>query len=72
VCGVVFGSPYMYTRDAIFMRRSKQYHLIRDGKNLIINVDKGKSKKKSLVSSNQAKKWINSSRKFVSLFLRDN
>jgi hypothetical protein len=21
VCGVVFGSPYMYMRDAIFMRR---------------------------------------------------
>ena len=25
VCGVVFGSPYMYMRDAIFMWRAKQY-----------------------------------------------
>jgi hypothetical protein len=25
VCGVVFGSPYMYMRDAIFMRRENQY-----------------------------------------------
>jgi hypothetical protein len=27
MCGVVFGSPYMYMRDAIFMRRENQYHL---------------------------------------------
>ena len=25
VCGVMFGSPYMYMQDAIFMRRAKQY-----------------------------------------------
>jgi hypothetical protein len=25
VCGVVFGSPYMYMRDAIFMHISNQY-----------------------------------------------
>ena len=25
VCGVVFGSPYMYMRDSIFTQRSKQY-----------------------------------------------
>jgi hypothetical protein len=32
VCGVVFGSPYMYMRDEIFMQRAKQYRLIKDGK----------------------------------------
>jgi hypothetical protein len=25
ICGVVFGSPYMYLRDAIFIRRDNQY-----------------------------------------------
>jgi hypothetical protein len=69
VCGVVFGSPYMYMRDVIFMRRENQYHLIKDGKSFIINAHKGKSKI-SLVSANQAKKLISSSRKFVLLFLR--
>jgi hypothetical protein len=54
VCGVVFGSPYMYMRDVIFMRRENQYHLIKDGKSFIINAHKGKSKI-SLVSANQAK-----------------
>jgi hypothetical protein len=71
VCGVVFGSPYMYMRDAIFMRRENKYHLIKDGKYFIINAHKGKSNI-SLVSANQAKKLISSSRKFVLLFLREN
>jgi hypothetical protein len=55
VCGVVFGSPYMYMRDAIFMWRDNQYLLIKDGKYYIINTHKGKSKI-SLVSANQVKK----------------
>jgi hypothetical protein len=71
VCGVVFGSPYMYMRDAIFMRRDKQYRLIKDGNSYIINTHKGKSNI-SLVSSNQAKKLISCSTKYVFLFLREN
>jgi hypothetical protein len=31
ICGVVFGSPYMYMRNAIFMGRANQYRLIKDG-----------------------------------------
>jgi hypothetical protein len=68
---VVFGSPYMYMRDAIFMQRENQYHLIKDGKSYIINAHKGKSNI-SLVSANQAKKLISSSKKYVFLFLREN
>jgi hypothetical protein len=71
VYDVVFGSPYMYMRDAIFMRRENQYHLIKDGKYFIINAHKGKSKI-SLVSAHQAKRLINSSKKYVLLFLRQN
>jgi hypothetical protein len=65
--GVVFGSPYMYMRDAIFMRRANQYHLIKDGKSFIINAHKGKSKI-SLVSAHQAKRLINSTKKYVLIF----
>ena len=32
VRGVMFESPYMYMCDAIFMRISNQYQLIKDGK----------------------------------------
>ena len=59
VCGVVFGSPYMYMCDEIFMRRANQYWLIKDGKSFIINVHKGKLKI-SLGSANQAKKLTSS------------
>ena len=71
VCGVVFGIPYMHIRDAIFMQRANQYHLIKDGMFYINNAYKGKSKI-SLVSANQANKLISSSNKYVFLFLREN
>ena len=71
VCEVVFGSLYMYMRDAIFMWRSNQYRLIKDGKSYIINAHKSNSKI-SLVSANQAKKLISSSKKYVFLFFREN
>lgn len=53
------------------MWRANQYQLIKDGKSFTINAHKGKSKI-SLVSANQAKKLINSSKKYVLLFLREN
>ena len=68
VCGVVFGSPYMYMRHVIYMQRANQYRLIKDGKPCIINAHKGKSKI-SLVSDNQDKKLISSSKKYVLLFV---
>ena len=44
VCGLVFGSHYMYMWDAIFMGRVNEYCLIKDGKSLINNAHKGESK----------------------------
>jgi hypothetical protein len=71
VCGLVFGRPYMYIKDAIFMRRENQYYLIKDGDSFIINAHKSKCKN-SMVSSNQAKKIISSSTMFSFLFSRHN
>jgi hypothetical protein len=45
LCGVVFGSPYMYRTYVTFMWRYNQYHLIKDGKSFIINIHKGFHKK---------------------------
>jgi len=42
VCGVVFGIPNMYMKDAIFTQRENQHRLIKDGKPCIINAQKGK------------------------------
>jgi len=41
MCGVMFGNPYMYMRDTIFMWRGNEYQLIKDGKSLIIKAHKG-------------------------------
>jgi hypothetical protein len=71
VCGIVFRRPYMYMRDSIFMHISNHYFLIKDGKSFIINTHT-KEKKNSLVNVNQAKKLINSRKKYVLLFLREN
>jgi hypothetical protein len=67
VCGVVFGSPYMYMRDVIFMRRANKYCLLKEDKSFIINARKGKLKF-SLVSANQAKKLISSARNMFYFF----
>jgi len=37
VCNVVFGNPYMYKRDVIFMRRENKHRLIKHGKSFIFN-----------------------------------
>ena len=71
VRGVVFGSTYFYMTYKIFMMRVNRYSFIKDVKSFIIVAYKGKSKI-YLLSSNQAKKLINSSRKFSFLFLRQN
>ena len=71
VCGVVFGFPYMYMMDAIFICIANQYRLIKDGKSYIINKHKGKLNI-SMVSANQDKKLISSNNKYALLFLRDN
>lgn len=68
VCGIVFGSPYLYTRNAIFKTREKQFSLVKDGKSFVINARKGKSKI-SLIIANKEKKMISSSRKFILLLL---
>jgi hypothetical protein len=70
VCGVVFGSPYMYKRDAIFIQRSNQYFMVMDGKSYIINAHKGKSNI-SLVSANKAKMLISFDEKYEFIFLRE-
>ena len=39
VCGVVFGIPYTYMRDAVLMRETND-HLTKDGNPFIINAHK--------------------------------
>lgn len=67
--GVVFGSPYMYVRDVIFIRKANQYLLVKDGNSYIISSYLGDSNI-SLVRTNESQKFINASGKFALLMLR--
>ena len=69
VCEVVMGSPYMWDRDVIFLRRANQWKLVKEGKTYLINAYKGKEKI-SLLSANQAKHLINSSQRLMMLVKR--
>ena len=71
MCVVVFGSPYMYIKDVIFMKKENWYHLIKNGNLFIMNANKYKSKI-SLVCAYKTKKLISTSKKYVFLFLREN
>jgi hypothetical protein len=60
----------MYMRDAIFMWRANQCQMIKDLNSYIMNAHKRKSNI-SMVSANQAKKLISSSKKYVLIFLKE-
>jgi hypothetical protein len=36
ICGMVFGSPYLYDRKDIFYRGHNKYHLFKDGIEFIV------------------------------------
>jgi hypothetical protein len=44
ICGIVFGSPYLYDRKDIFYREEKKYHLTRDGIEYIVRACHEKNK----------------------------
>ena len=69
ICEVVMGSPYIWDRDAIFLRRANQWKLVKEGKTYLINDYKGKEKI-SLLSTNQAKHLINGSQRLMMLVKR--
>jgi hypothetical protein len=38
VCGVMFGIPYLWDRDASFYKREKKYRLVKCGKAYFVKV----------------------------------
>lgn len=69
ICQVIFGSPYLWERDAIYYRRTQRYQFKKDGKKYIINSDRA-CQIVDLVTACQARRMINASQKFVLLMIR--
>jgi hypothetical protein len=61
-CDVMFGSPYLWDRDALFYKRENKYCLVKGGGTYFIKAHKGKNQA-SLVASGLGKKLIGDSQK---------
>ncbi|OMO52468.1 Retrotransposon gag protein [Corchorus olitorius] len=70
ICQVIFGSPYLWDRDAVFYRRENVWKLVKDGVSYRICPAKD-SKKLSLVSAQQAKHLVNTSKRYLLLIVRE-
>jgi hypothetical protein len=64
ICGIVFGSPYLFDMKSIFYHQENKYHIF---KNEIENIVKAHRIKTnvSLVSTRQMKRLVNASKSFV-------
>ncbi|CAL2237497.1 unnamed protein product [Prunus armeniaca] len=67
---VIFGSPHLWDRDAVFYRRHQKYRFLKDGVEYFIHASKV-SLSNSLISANQAKRMVNACGKFVLLVKLD-
>ena len=66
VCQVLFGSPYLWDRDAIHYRRLQKYRFLKDGMEFMINAAKTQETV-ALITAAQAKRLVNACGKFILL-----
>ena len=64
ICGIVFGSPYIYDRKDIFCREYNRDQLTKDGGEYIVRACCMKTNI-SLVCASQMKRIVNSNKNFV-------
>nr|CAD1831489.1 unnamed protein product [Ananas comosus var. bracteatus] len=69
ICNLIFGSLYLWDRDATFFRRPQQYQFIKDGQKFLFTTEP-LSTTVDLVTACQAKRMINACQKFALLVIR--
>jgi hypothetical protein len=69
ICGIVFGSPYLYDRRAIFHRHENKYHLFKNGFEYIVR-EHTKKMNLSLTNVGQMKRLVNASKNLVLLMIK--
>ena len=69
VSHVVFGSPYIYDRDAILYRREQKYRLVKDGKEFIVRALKPPSVE--LATAGQVKRVVSTRAPAFVMLLRE-
>nr|CAD1831224.1 unnamed protein product [Ananas comosus var. bracteatus] len=69
ICNLIFGSPYLWDRDATFFCRPQQYQFIKDGQKFLFTTEP-LSTTVDLVTACQVKRMINACQKFDLLVIR--
>jgi hypothetical protein len=69
ICGIVFGSPYLYDRRSIFHRYENKYHLFKNGVEYIVRAHT-KEMNLSLTNVGQMKRLVNASKNLVILMTK--
>ncbi|GJV03437.1 hypothetical protein Tco_1337006 [Tanacetum coccineum] len=60
ICHVIFGSPYLWERNAVYLRRAQKYQFEKDGKKFLINRNNDVGNIK-LITACQARRMVNAS-----------
>jgi hypothetical protein len=69
ICGIVFGSPYLYDRISIFHHHENKYHFFKNGVEYIFRAHT-KKLNLSLVNSGQMKRLVSARKNFVLLMIK--
>jgi hypothetical protein len=69
ICGIFFGSPYLYDKKKIFHHHENKYHLFKNGVEYIVRAHT-KKMNLSLVNAGQIKRLVNDSKNFVLLMIK--
>ena len=69
ICGILLGIPYLYDRKDIFYNEDNRYQLTKDGIEYIVRAQCMQTNL-SLVSANQMKRLVNTSKNFVLMLVK--
>eukprot|EP00253_Pinus_taeda_P017387 PITA_17387 len=69
IAGIVWGSPCLFDRKAIFHHHENKYHLFKDGKEFIVRAHR-KKRNIAMVNAGQVKRLVNSSNNFVLFMIK--
>ncbi|GJQ90219.1 reverse mRNAase [Tanacetum coccineum] len=69
ICHVIFGSPYLWERNAVYFRRAQKYQFEKDGQKYLVKRSTG-SGNVELITTCQARRLVNASQVLLLILLR--
>ncbi|GJY15488.1 transposable element [Tanacetum coccineum] len=69
ICQVIFGSPYLWERNAVYFRRAQKYQFEKDGHKYLVKRST-RSRNVELITACQARRLVNASQVLLLILLR--